>query len=89
MMRYFCTNMYYWVDVIFTLKFVLLMLTCGIPMIPIAIKTAILDLKFRSPLLVRVCAYSYLAILWVCFVLGLIFIPSVDAIKLTCLGVKL
>ena len=85
MQSFFCTNVYYWVDVVFALKFVLLMLTCGIPMIPVLSESVILDAKFRSSLRVRICIYSVLAVLWVCCVLGLIFIPSVDAVKLTCL----
>ena len=85
MLRFFCTDVYYWVDVVFTLKFVLLMLTCGIPMIPVLSESVIMDAKFRSPLWIRVCIYSVLVVLWLCCALGLIFIPSVDAIKLTCL----
>lgn len=86
MIRSLCPDVHYWVDVLFTLKFVLLMLTCGIPMIPVLSESVILDAKLRSPLRIRICIYTVLTVLWVCCILGLIFIPSVDAVKLTCLG---
>lgn len=86
MIRFFCPDVYYWEDVIVAGKFVLLLLSCGLPFIPILTEASIGDARLRVPMKVRILLYSLLTIIWLCCILGLIFIPSAAAVYLTCLG---
>lgn len=85
MIQFFCPDVYYWEDVISAGKFVLLLLSCGLPFIPVLAEIGLLDIKLRNPIRVRVLGYGLLLVVWICCVLGLIFIPSASAIYLTCL----
>lgn len=85
MIRFFCPDVYYWEDVIVAGKFVLLLLSCALPFIPVLAETSIADARLRIPMKVRILFYSLLTIIWLCCILGLIFIPSAAAVNLTCL----
>lgn len=85
MIQFFCPDVYYWKDVIVAGKFTLLLLSCGLPFIPILSEACITDARLRSPMRVRIWVYSLLTIIWLCCILGLIFIPSAAAVHLTCL----
>ena len=84
MSQSFCPDAYYWEDVIVTSKFVLLLLSCGLPFLPILAEALIHDARLRNPVKVRILFYSVLTIIWLCCILGLIFIPSVAAVHRTC-----
>lgn len=85
MIQFFCPDVYYWKDVIVAGKFVLLLLSCGLPFIPILAEAILADARLRSPIKVRILFYSLLTIIWLCCILGLIFIPSAASVHLTCL----
>lgn len=83
MIRFFCTDVYYWEDVIVAGKFVLLLLSCGLPFLPILAEALIHDARLRNPAKVRILVYIVLTIIWLCCILALIFIPSA-AVHRTC-----
>ena len=80
MIQFFCPNVYYWEDVIVAGKFVLLLLACGLPFIPILTEVSITDARLRNPMKVRILFHSLLTVILVCCLLGLIFIPSAAAV---------
>lgn len=84
MMQSFCPNAYYWEDVLVTGKLVLLLLSCGLPFLPILAEALIHDARLRNPVKVRILLYSVLIIIWLCCILGLIFTPSAAAVDRTC-----
>lgn len=86
MIRLFCPDVYYWEDIIFTGKLALLLLTCGLPYSIVLVEALICDTRLRNTVKVHVLVYSLLTIIWICCVLGLIFIPSASSIHSTCLG---
>lgn len=85
MIRFFCTDAYYWEDVIVAGKFVLLLLSCGLPFLSVLAEAIIFDARLRNPVKVRIGFYILLITVWLCCLLGLIFIPSAAAVHLTCL----
>ena len=85
MIKFFCPDVYYWEDVIVAGKFVLLLLSCGLPLLSVLAEAIIFDARLRNPVKVRVGFYILLTTVWLCCLLGLIFIPSAAAVHLTCL----
>jgi hypothetical protein len=86
MIRFFCPDVYYWGDVIVASRFVLLILTCGLPFLPVIAEAIAFDARLSNPVRVHVVFYILLTTAWLCCLLGLIFIPSAAAVYLTCLG---
>lgn len=62
----------------------LLLLSCGIPFIPVLSEATLVDTRLRNPIKVRILFYGLLTVVWICCILGLIFIPSASAVHLTC-----
>ena len=85
MIQFFCSDVYYWEDVLVIGKFVLLTLSVGLPVTPVLAEAIIFDARPRNPTKVRIWLYSLLTLVWLSCLLGLIFVPTAASIQLTCM----